>query len=179
MQAQDSTHPTGVSVTGREHTNAVIVARNRKAAASLQMALAGSNWTEIATAMGYPTPRAARVAVEKALEKELRASDDSIEKMRKMAGQRLERLLRAIWPKAIDPNSPEQLAAVEKARALVDRHARLFGLDAPTEVIVHNPTMTEIERWVAVATAAKNGEVVEQGYDVIAGQVIDHDVPAR
>lgn len=179
VMQQDASDPTGVAtVSGREHNNSVVQARHRKAAAALQMSLAGSNWTEIAQAMGYPTPRTARVAVEKALERELRASDDSVEKMRKMAGQRLERLIRAVWPKAIDPNHPDQLAAVEKARALVDRHAKLYGLDAPTEIIVSNPTMTEIERWVAAMQAAKNGAPVQEGYDVIAGQVIPSGIPA-
>ena len=74
-----------------------------------------------------------------------------------------------VWPKAIDPDNPDHLLAVTKARELVDRHARLYGLDAPTEVVVHNPTQTELEAWVTRLLAETEPRVV--GYDIIAGEV--------
>lgn len=174
MQEQDSSHETGVSAT-RDGANNVIRARQRKANAALQLSLSGASWTEIAQALGYPTPRAARVATERALERELRASDSSIEKMRAMDAARLERLLRSVWKKAIDHEDPEHLAALDKARGILSDHARLLGLNKPSEVIIHNPTMVEIEQWVAQMLAAKDGAPVEEGYDVIEGKVIGSD----
>jgi len=166
---QNSNDPTGVSgESGKSKGKNLASARSRKANAAVQMRLAGATWGEIALALGYPTPRQALVATERALVKQLDNADDR-EKMRKIAGARLERLLRSVWPKAIDPDSPDHLIAVSKARDLVDRHARLYGLDAPTEVVVHNPTQVELESWVTRLLAATEPRVV--GYDIIAGEV--------
>lgn len=156
MQYQDSTDPTGVNGPrgSLPDTSSVTRSRNRKANAALQMRLGNATWDEIASALGYPTARTALVAVERALEKELSNPEDR-EKMRKMAGARLERLIRSVWTKAIDPANPEHLVAVGKARDLIDRHAKLYGLDAPQEIVVHSPTQAELEAWVArVASGA-------------------------
>jgi hypothetical protein len=126
--------------------------RNRKADAALSLRLSGATWTEIALALGFPTPRAAMLAVERALIKQLDATEDR-DKMRTIAGARLERLLRSVWGRALDPNDPEQLSAVSRARELIDRHAKLYGLDAPTELVVHSPTQSELEDWVLRMTA--------------------------
>lgn len=164
---QDSTDPTGIAAPARGHTTPGTNAgraRMRKANAALQMRYAGATWNEIAQALGYPTPRTAMVATEKALERELANADDR-EKLRRLAGARLERLIRAVWPKAINPDDPDQLIAVGKAREVIADHRKLFGLDAPTEVIVHNPSQAELEAWVAKVVAYQIPEVVE--YDII------------
>lgn len=170
MQAQDSTDPTGVAAHKRMNDpgNYAGRARQRKANAALQMRLAGATWHEIASGLGYPTPRTAMVATEKALERELATTEDR-EKMRKLAGARLERLIRAVWGKAIDPDNPDQMIAVSKAREVVADHRKLFGLDAPTEVVVHNPSEAELEAWVARVVATQI-PVVEE-FDIIAGEI--------
>jgi hypothetical protein len=170
VQQQDSRDPTGVAARKPHDAggNSAGRARSRKANAALQMRYAGATWTEIATALGYPTPRTAMVATEKALERELATAEDR-EKMRKLAGARLERLIRAVWAKAIDPEHPDQMIAVGKAREVIGDHRKLFGLDAPTEVVVHNPTETELAAWVAKVVAV-NIPVVEE-YDIIAGEI--------
>lgn len=168
---QDSNDPKGVSgQTGHGYGKELANARNRKASAAVQMRLAGATWGEIATALGYPTPRQALVATERALVKQLDNDDDKA-RMRKVAGARLERLLRSVWPKAIDPDSPDHLIAVGKARDIVDRHAKLYGLDAPTEVVVHTPTQTELESWVTRLLATSEPRVI--GYDIVAGEIVD------
>ena len=179
MQYQDSSDPTGVhGETGAEVPgNSVSRARMRKANSALQMRLAGATWNEIATALGYPTARTALVATEKALERELRHTDDR-EKMRRLAGARLDRLLRSVWSKAIDTQSPDQLLAVSKAREVIADHRKLFGLDAPVEVVVHNPTQAELEAWVAKVSQVAIPKVPE--YNIVTGEVIGgvDDVPA-
>ena len=179
MQRQDATDPTGVAVVNASTDHVTISrARQRKANAAIQMRLGGARYDEIAEVLGFPTARQALVAVERTLEKELKASGDR-DAMRRMAGARLERLLRGVWAKAIDPNHPDHLVAVQKARELVDRHAKLFGLDSPTEIVVHSPTASELEAWVSRVVAVGMPQVQE--YDIIDGEIEegpDESLPA-
>lgn len=168
MHAQDSSDPTGIRSTPATAGPAK-VARARKADAAVAMRIAGASWEEIARTLGYATPRLALTATERALQRQL-VTEESREQMRAMAGARLNRLLRSVWPKAINDQDPEHLFAVTKAKEIIDRHAKLYGLDAPTEVIVHNPTLTEIEQWVAKVVSVGAPPVAE--YDIITGQVI-------
>lgn len=174
---QDPTHPTGV-VSPRKNASTgnpgAAVARQRKADAGIQMRLAGATWAEIASTLGYSSPRTALAAVERALAKQL-DNDEDKERMRRLAGQRLDRLLRAIWPKAIDPDHPEHLLAVTKAREVIDRHAKLYGLDAPTEVVVHSPTQQELEAWVTTVVAMSAPPVEE--FDIFDADVVEDDDP--
>jgi hypothetical protein len=163
---QDANDPTGIAQTGiGAHSTR---ARERKQNAALQMKLAGATWQEVAEVIGYPTARQAIVAVEQSLEREL-AHPDSQAQLRAMAGKRLERLLRSTWPKALNDENPEHLQAVGKAREILGDYAKLFGLNAPTEVTVHNPTTAELDKWVASVTAANAPPVTE--YDIIAGEI--------
>jgi hypothetical protein len=173
---QDPTHPSGVGSdrpNNKASSGNVHLTRQRKADAAISMRLSGATWTEIAQVVGYPTPRAALTATEKALVKRLDEEDKA--KLRQLAGARLERLLRSIWNKAIDPDDPEQMSAVQRARELIDRHAKLFGLDAPTEIVVHNPTKTELESWVLKVMAAGVPQVEEE--DIFDVEVITDDQP--
>src|SRR6478752_3527954 len=162
MHEHDSSGPTGIKGKTSGGTgapgNSVARARNRKANAALQLAMAGATWDDIALSLGYPTARTARVAVERALEKQL-ASEDDREKMRKMASAQLNRLMRGAWSKAIDPDNPEHLLALTKCRELIADHRKLYGLDAPVEVVVHNPTQSELEAWVAMVANANVPQV--------------------
>ena len=158
MQAQDSSHPTGV-VSTNPHDSETIRARDRKANAAIQLRLSGATWQEVAEVIGFPTARAALVATERALEKELR--NESKDEMRALAGKRLDRLLRAVWAKALNPESPEQMVAVTKAREIISQHTKLFGLDAPTEMVVHSPAQQELEAWVATVVATGKPQLEE------------------
>jgi hypothetical protein len=169
MIAQDSSDPTGIRAPARtkdDPNGTAGRARNRKGNAALALAVGGMGWDDIAASLGYPTGRTAKVAVERALERQLANTEDRA-KMRRMAAVRLDRLLRSVWPKAINPEHPEHLAAVGKARDVLTDHRKLFGLDAPTEVTVHNPDAAEIEAFVARLVTPM--PVVE--YDIIAGEV--------
>jgi len=167
MQSQDSGDPTGVNGHSNGTANSVALARNRKASAALQMRLAGATWPEVCKGVGYPTPRAAMVAVERALVRELHDEDDKA-KLRRLAGARLDRLLRSAWAKAISPDHPEHLIAMSKCREVINDHRKLFGLDAPTEVVVHNPTQAELEQWVAAVLTVSVPPVPE--YDIFEGE---------
>lgn len=171
MQAQDSSDPTGV-VAEHPNGNDAIRARERKANAAIQLRVAGAEWEEIAQVLGYPTARAALVATERALERELRA-EGSKDAMRSMAGKRLERLLRSVWSKAINENSPEQMVAVTKAREIIAQHTKLYGLDAPTEITVTSPSQDELEKWVAEVTRSTIPQLEEA--DIFDAEVLSDE----
>ena len=169
---QDPSDPTGVSGTSGSK-NEVTRARQRKSDAALALRTAGSTWDEIASLLGYPSGRHALVSVEGALGRRLNELDR--EKLRVLASDRLESLLRSTWPKAHNRESPEHLAAVGKAREVVNDYRKLWGLDAPTEVIIATPTQTELDNWVARVVGNNLPAVTE--YDVVEGEVIDSEDP--
>lgn len=172
MQAQDSSDQTGVvAVSGRTSSKELTRARERKADSALALKLAGSDWATIAATVGYPTPRAALVAVEKALERRLDTFDR--EQLRQVASNRLESLLRSTWVKAHDPDHPDHLAAVKESRGTVDRWIKLLGLDAPTEVVITSPTQEQIDQWVARVVSNQLPSVQE--YDIVEADILEDD----
>jgi hypothetical protein len=139
----------------------------RTGAAALALRLAGAGYDEVADALGLPSAQAARNHAEDALA--ARAWDDvkGRERLRAENSARIERLLRSVWTKATDNDHPEHLAAVKVARELIDRHCKLYGLDAPAEIVIHNPTASEIDAWVAGMIAVTTSELRAMEPDVI------------
>jgi hypothetical protein len=146
----------------------------RTGAAALALRLSGAGYDDVANALGLPSAKIARQHAEDALA--ARAWDDreGREKLRAENGARLERLLRSVWSKATDDSHPEHLPAVRVARELIDRYARLYGLDAPQEVIIHNPTASEIEQWVGQMLAETTSELRAMEAPVAA--IVDAEV---
>lgn len=151
---QDPTDPTGIrDLTPRGNTE-VTRARSRKANAALELALEGQSWDDIAAELGFPSGRTAQAAVERALEKGI-FTDTSQKALRSLASRRLEKLNRAVWKHATNPEDPDLYAAQAQARANIDRWIKLHGLDAPQQHVIHSPTASELERWVAEAIALR------------------------
>lgn len=173
MQAQDSEHPTGVSIVEGTGSKELVRARTRKASAALALSLAGADWKQIAKTCGYPTPRAAKVAVELALEKRLTPMDR--EHLRKLVSGRLDSLLRSVWEKAHDDDSPDHLPAVGRARDLIADHRKLWGLDAPMEVMVTSPTQRQLEDWVARVLSTQTPPVDD--FDIVDADIVEEDEP--
>lgn len=142
--------------------------RPTRAEAAVALRIAGATYSEIARTLGYSNITRARQAVEQALAASV--GDDDRERMRFIEGRRLERLLRGLWHKATDEEGEEQLAAARTALAVIDRHAKLYGLDAPTVHAIYSPTQTEMEQWLAgIAAQVREGQPEE--YDIIAGEI--------
>lgn len=119
----------------------------KRAEAAVALRLAGATYPEIANTCGYTDAFHARQAVERVLAASV--GEDGRDQLRAVEGKRLERLLRSTWKRATDPGDTEHLAYVRAALALIDRHVRLFGLDAPQQMVVYSPAQGEIEAWVA------------------------------
>lgn len=136
--------------------------------AALALRLAGASFTEIADTLALPDAAAARDMVCN----ELASADADPEQRAALRAEeeaRILRLLRGVWGKATNPHDPEHLPAARLALAMTDRHARLLGLDMPTEVIVYTPTTTEIETWVAEMISTSSATVIDvEEADVLA-----------
>jgi hypothetical protein len=152
----------------------------RRAEAALQLRMAGSSYDDIAFTLGYRNGATAQQTVEQAL---ARGIDQATrEQQRELAARRIERLLRSVWPKANDPAHPEHLPAVRAARELIDRHARLYGLDELPDISTRVPSDAELVRWVTdvLSYTVRNVEeanvvdveIVEEVADGTAGRAI-------
>jgi hypothetical protein len=136
--------------------------------AAVALRIAGATYSEIARTLSYSSVTRAREAVERALAQSV--GDDDRDRMRFIEGRRLERLLRGLWKKATDEEDDEQLSAARTALAVIDRHAKLYGLDAPVVHAVYSPTQTEMEQWLhGIAEQVREGQPDE--YDIIAGEI--------
>lgn len=120
----------------------------RSGQAALALRLAGASFAEVAETLGLADAAEARTLIERELA-ERPDDDEARRKARAEEAARIERLMRSVWAKATDPQNPEHLPAARVALAMVDRHARLLGLDMPTEVVVYTPTTAEIDAWVS------------------------------
>lgn len=158
---QDSSHPDGVyDDSGHNSGRQVVRARDRKAAAAIEMSVEGYTWSEVAEVLGYPTARHALLATERWLEQNLQ-DRESRDHLRRMASDRLQRLTRSVWGKATDPEHPEHLMAVGKARDLLTDFVKLHGAAAPTEVTVHSPSEAEIDALVGKVVATQVPQLEE------------------
>lgn len=143
-----------------------VARRTGQAATALR--LAGASYAEVAEALGLADAVEARNIVERDL---ATRSDDEVGRtaLRAEEEARILRLLRGVWAKATTPGDPEHLVAARVALAMVDRHARLMGLDMPTEVIVYTPTTSEIDAWVAEVVALQHTDILDvEEADVLA-----------
>lgn len=136
----------------------------RAGAAAVALRLSGASYDEIAETLSMPSASYAREAVIEQLA--LRVTDADRTTMRHEEDARLARLLRSAWPKAINGEHPEHLKAATFCAQIIDRRIRLYGLDAPAEVIVHAPTMSEIDAWVSRVIEAQTAEARELAADV-------------
>lgn len=151
-------------------------ASERKANAALELRLMGMRWDEIAEVQGYVDAFTAKTAVERALERNLMDRAEDTDDLRRMAAARYERLLRSVWPKAMNPGdethpNPEHLPAVKTAAEITDRFVKLHGLAAPTEIAIRTPTQQELETWVQEVSGIK---AIEEG-DIFDVEIVEEE----
>lgn len=162
--------------TGAEDLRFVDRPIGQKARSALLLHYKGLTIDEIVAVVGFASIEEASKAIDKAVAAELRSDPKAKDRMRHIANRKLDQLLRSVSGKAADPKHPEHLAAVDKAVKIIDRHIRLFGLDAPSEMIVHNPDAGEIEAWVVGVLNHGNPDLKDIDIfdrDVVEGEVVD------
>jgi hypothetical protein len=145
--------------------------------AAIAMRISGATYTEVAEVLGYASASHARRAVEAGLASTVGEEDRA--QQRFIASRRLERILRGLWKKSTDETSEEHIPAARTALAIIDRHIKLNGLDAPSEHVIYNPGMREIEEWVRGMTEKIVGATPDER-DIITAEyteVYDNDEP--
>lgn len=145
-----------------------------KAAAAVALRMAGADFASIAEELKYSNATAARNAYERALAS-VASDPKDLEHQRMLTHMRLERLLLSVWETANDPKHPDQIAYVRSALSIIDRHARLLGIDAPQQMVVHTPDARQVTEWVQVMLKqVTNGEVVAES-DIIDAEEVGDD----
>lgn len=148
-----------------------------RAAAAVVMATEGAPYPEIARILGYESAVAAKHAVWDAIGN-AGADHEDVDRMRKLQAQRLDRILYSVMRRATKPSDIDHLSYVRVALAILDRQAKLFGLDAAQQVVVYTPTQREISQYaqqVAQVLAQARGEIEA---DIIDGEVIEDEEAA-
>ncbi|MFB6805474.1 hypothetical protein [Streptomyces sp. NPDC056387] len=132
-------------------------------AKAIRMKIDGHTYEEIAKALGYSSKGSACCDVRRALEKHVVEEGLAVEAWRELELARLDVLQKAIWPEAMD-GSPR---AIETALKILDRRAKLLGLDSAIklEVLTIDALDQQIQRLEAelgrVGLAAADGEAGE------------------
>jgi len=147
---------------------------NERVRASLALWTAGATYGDIAAQFNFRSPAVAAMAIERALSESVDDTQDR-SKLRRRMGLTLDRLLRAVMPKAINAENPEQLPAVRVALTIVERYARLNGLDAPVQLDVHMADDEKFQQIIELA-ARGMGMPVPVEADIFADEYIDAEV---
>lgn len=123
----------------------------------------GMQWDDIAKAVGYSAPSTAYEVYQRALK---RIVKEDVEAIRELENTRLDTALSAIWPQVLAGDLP----AVQTLIKVMDRRAKLNGLDMPTriqaEVVSYdgNTVRAELERILAIAGDSRASGVVAEGF---------------
>jgi len=155
--------PTGKRPNGAGSTVKVTAAEKRRQAVELRKA--GATFEEIAAAHGadgrrlYSNKGTAYRAVEQALREAVR---EPTRELIELETQRLDLMLRALWPQVI----AGKLGAVDRALRVAERRARLLGLDGP-QVVQHSgpdggPIPVDVSGMTPEEKAARLAELIAE-----------------
>jgi hypothetical protein len=116
--------------------------------------VAGATWAEAAAIAGYTNGENAARAV-----RQTYGTLPEVDRLRLRALWR-ERL-EVLWTQAHRDALDRQPGAITSAVRVAQAAAKLDGLDAPTEILVHEPTQRELDTWVARAVGITTVELDE------------------
>lgn len=109
----------------------------------IEMRRAGATFDDIAHTLGFAHASGAYQAFQRAMSRTL--TNAGTEELRTAEADRLDRLQRAVWVQALNGDLP----AVNTVLRIMERRARLLGLDAPLRAEVkveqHDPASIDAE----------------------------------
>lgn len=119
----------------------------------VDLRMAGKRWSAIGAELGIGEATAADTA-ERVMIRSRRSTDAKADSMRTLELERLDRLMEALWERATqapggdNPNYDAQGKAVDRVLKVMERRAKLLGLDVPTGPstvnIVNHPAVQPI-----------------------------------
>ena len=121
---------------------------------ALELRKAGLSFDRIAQELGYASAGAAHNAVRICLE---RSVQEPAKEVRQMEVARLDDMLLSIWPEV----RKGHLGAQDRALKIMERRAKLLGLDAPTKIDFDDAPMPVVVN-VQVVDASKPLEPQDQ-----------------
>lgn len=128
-------------------TSPRILNASERQAQAIELRKAGVTFRAIADACGYKSVAGAYTAVQSGIRKVLR---EPVEELVTLELARLDEMTLALWPGV----KRSDVKAIEKMLAVMERRARLLGLDAPkrTEITGHDGTAIVV-KWASDADA--------------------------
>ena len=132
------------------HPIRLTAAQKRNQAMSLR--LKGLTFREIGEQMGI-SKQHANEYVQQALAETLKERQELADEVRQLTKERLDALLSAHWEKALAGSKESS----ELALKLIDRQAKLFGLDAPTKTVQASLELTELSEEELIQQARAMG----------------------
>lgn len=155
----------------------------RSVKAAVAARIAGASYVEIAEMFDYKNPQTARHAVEAAMAGAYEDGDD-IAALRGMTMARLETLLRSLGPKALSDKvvktvkgekvteeNVEHLAYARTYLSVVDRIAKLHGLDAPQVHRFETPDAARLNEVMAVLVQSRNALAAPEA-DIFGDEIV-------
>jgi hypothetical protein len=133
------------------------VDRQRQA---LKLRMEGRTFDEIAKALKYGGPSGAYKAVITGLQKTLQGPASGL---RALEAERLDALLASLWRRAGRP----ALGAVDRCLSIMERRAKLLGLDAPMKVDI-----TTRLRELAIAQGLDPDKAVAAAESIVRGHQV-------
>lgn len=123
----------------RQKTSPIKLTAAERERRAVQMRIAGADYQSIADALGMVKSGAYK-AVKRALDRTRQETAESSEELRIVEAHRLERLIMAAMPQAING----EVQSIEVVRKLSESLRRLHGLDAPekTDITSNGQTLT-------------------------------------
>jgi hypothetical protein len=131
-------------------------------AKAIAMVLAGVDYETIADRLGYASRGAAHTDVDRALAAYLTDLKTEAGQLRETQAMRYQRLLAAVWPKALKGD----LKAAETAARLVDRIVKLWGLAAPDRLDVNVDAQRLGDEILALLREEPGGEADDGDVDL-------------
>ena len=138
---------------------------------ALDLRRSGLSFEQIGERLGI-TRQAAYKHVSKALDKLAEESSDSADKLRALELERLDKLLLGCYADA----ATGDLRAVDRALRIIERRAKLLGLDAPSKIASTTPDGEGTQGiFVLPAQAASVDEWLDQAQDYSDQKTKDTD----
>jgi hypothetical protein len=120
-------------------------------AEALKLRLTGADYAEIAKHLGYASPEGAWKAVRSGLKRTLQEPADQV---RQLELDRCDRLLNAIWDRAIAGDGE----SIDRCLRIMRRRAQLLGLDAPKNMKLEHAGQV-VMNWESLCAAIPPAEL--------------------